>query len=711
MVVCGLVVLARGINIFRLIAVLLFSNNIHAQYSVAAGPQYKKSSFHEWLWGKHYRKEWIEPVKVPGFLLDTAAGGLKPYQEGGGRQSKSLRLQNPAKKEYVVRSIDKSFGNALSPIYRNTFIETIINDQVSIGHPYAAVTIAPLAHAAGIYYTIPRIVFIPQQPALDSFNEEYGNRLYLFEQRPDENWEEAPNFGNSEKIVGTDKMLENIYEDNDRRVDQLLFVRSREDQWRWASFEEKGKKIYRPIPRDRDQAYIKFDGVLLRVLLSAANLGHLQTFDHTITDVRINNFPSRYLDRQMANEPSLQQWTSIAEDIQRSLTDAVIENAIHELPPEVFPISGDDIISKLKSRRNDLVKYAQYYYLFLAKKVDIVGTHTKELFSISRLNNDETRVTLTKISEKGKAEDEPFYDRVFKKSETEEIRVYGLADNDIYYIDGNANKGIRVRIIGGKDKDSIVDRSVGAGRNVFIYDDHDNSIVKSKSTRLRLSNDDSVHNFQYRSFHYDKKGISPKLFYSYADRIYIGVGYGITRYDWRKEPFESDNGLELRYSLTQHAFSVVYKGTFTRVIGKWNADLYGNYDWMRWTNYYGMGNETPVLKGNRDFHRMRSREALVSVGMSRKLGEHLKIEFAPRYQVIRVLPDQERFVAQVLPSSKEVDKQHRYGGMMAGLSITRLNDLIVPTKGIYFTAAAEHLKNLKISKQFTRYTSAFHFYL
>ena len=37
---------------------------------------------------------------------------------------------------------------------------------------------------------------------VEAFNNEYGNRLYLFEQRPDENWEEAANFGNSKNIVG-----------------------------------------------------------------------------------------------------------------------------------------------------------------------------------------------------------------------------------------------------------------------------------------------------------------------------------------------------------------------------------------------------------------------------------------------------------------------------------------------------------------------------
>jgi hypothetical protein len=62
---------------------------------VIAGKQYGTSSFHQWKWGKHYRKEWTTPVGVPVLILDTVAGGLTPYEAGGGRQSKSLRLRDP----------------------------------------------------------------------------------------------------------------------------------------------------------------------------------------------------------------------------------------------------------------------------------------------------------------------------------------------------------------------------------------------------------------------------------------------------------------------------------------------------------------------------------------------------------------------------------------------------------------------------------------
>src|SRR5688572_12661436 len=74
------------------------------EITVIAGKQYDKSSFHTFLWGKHYRKDWATPVKVPLLYLDSVNGGLTAYEKGGGRQSKTLRLRNPAGKEYVLRS-------------------------------------------------------------------------------------------------------------------------------------------------------------------------------------------------------------------------------------------------------------------------------------------------------------------------------------------------------------------------------------------------------------------------------------------------------------------------------------------------------------------------------------------------------------------------------------------------------------------------------
>src|SRR5688500_20110840 len=77
---------------------------------VIPGKEYKRSGYHNFFWGYHYRKEWSTAIRVENFYLDTAKGGLTPFREGGGRQSKSLRLRDKLGKEYVLRSANKDFG-------------------------------------------------------------------------------------------------------------------------------------------------------------------------------------------------------------------------------------------------------------------------------------------------------------------------------------------------------------------------------------------------------------------------------------------------------------------------------------------------------------------------------------------------------------------------------------------------------------------------
>jgi hypothetical protein len=692
---------------FLLFCPLFFLGQSVDSITINAGKQYERSKFHQWLWGKHYRKEWATPVSVPYFYLDTAAGGLTPYQAGGGRQSKTLRLRNPQKKEYVLRSVDKSFGRAIPDIYHGTFIESLLNDQVSIGHPYSAVTIPPMAKAGGIYHTNPIIAFVPQQARLDSFNRSYRNELYQFEQRPDENWEEAPNFANSKNIVGTEKVLEKILEDNDNVINQKTFVRARlfdmligdwgrhEDQWRWAE-KEKGKTtLYEAIPRDRDQAYTKFDGALIAVMKKVAGLRHLKTFSGDIKNTRNFNFPARNLDRKFASEPSLEDWINIARDLQLRITDSVIENSIKRLPPEVYPLSGEEIIAKLKSRRDNLVKFATQYYHVLAKKVDVVGSDKREYFDIKRLNNNETSVNVYKITKEGETKTDPIYSRIFKASETKEIRLYGLRGEDVFRFEGEAKDGSKIRVIGGPDVDSIVDKShVKSGKHkVEVYDDPLNYIRKAKGTELHISRDTSTFKYHYDSYTQDKRGFRPSILYSNEDRIYVSLGYRIRKNQWRKYPFASEHGLYLHYSLSEKAFSLTYEGIVNQVLGKWNLAVNANWDQIRWTNFFGLGNDTKLETNDRNYYRMRTREYSAGVGLFRNLGKYDFLSFSAFYQDVKVINDSDRFIGQSFHPPKNSYESKGFIGLQTEYNYSLTSDQIVPRKGADFASHIAYIQN------------------
>lgn len=691
-----------------------------------ASEKYNKPESYQRKWGKHYREEWYTPVLFKIALLDTMQGGLTPYRLGGGRQSQSLFLRDIRNKEYVLRSIDKSFGKALPEIAQGTFIEKIADDQVTIGHPYSALTIPPMAEAVKIFHTNPAIYFIPRQPRLGEFNDTVGNKIFLFEQRPDEAWETAPNFGYPKQIVSTEKMLENLHEDNDVSVDQLLFVRSRlfdmfigdwgrhEDQWRWGEFEKDNKKVYKPIPRDRDQAYTKFDGKLLRLFISMSGLKHLQTFDHNIKDISTYNFPARNMDYHLTNKVTLNQWLEIANEMKQQLTDKVIDEAIQLLPKEVYSISGPGINAILKSRRNALPEIAEAYYRIMAREVEVTGSEDTEFFDIHRTSDGTTTINMHKITNEGEVKKDPFYSRIFKKDETNEIRLYGLNGTDRYKVSGSAISAIPIRLIGGPAKDQFIDESniTRGRRSVSIYDNHANEFMKGKETRLKLSSDTAIHGYKYDAVEYDKSSIRPIAFYSNNDRIYVGMAYSSEKHAWRKVPYAKKQYVDVRYSITQVAISSTYRGIFTDFIGKWNLNTYANYDAIRWTNFFGLGNSTVLPDAHEDYTRMRTKELMVSPGIERTFNNRHRFTLNPFYQNVKVINDTSRFISKnVIPIPENLYSSQNFAGIGFTYLFQVLNDSTLPTKGFNFIAGASYTNNLDEGSSFSRYNSELNIYL
>ena len=689
---------------------------------VIPGKQYQKSSFHNWIWGTHYRKEWTTPVMVRILHIDSAYGGLTPVEKGGGRQTRNLRLEDNNGKQYVLRSIDKTYKRALPEIFRGTFIETIANDQVSVGHPYAPFTVATMAEAAKIYHTNPRLVFLPGDKKLGEFNDEFSNQLFLLEERPDGDQRDAPYFGNSEDVIGTEKMMDTISAENTFRIDQQAWIRARlfdmflsdwgrhEDQWRWATFKQNDLTIYKPIPRDRDQSYTIFDGLLVRMLAPSAAAGYLQSFDYTIKDINKYNYQARHLDRRLANEVPRQTWISTAKDLQQLLTDAVIENAIKNLPPEVYPISGPQIIAKLRSRRDHLVEYANAYYEVLAKEVEIVGSKQDEIFEVTKSDTGEVMISLYRADKDGNKTGRALYTRTFLKDETKEIRIYGLDGNDKFNIT-YPGPAIKIRLIGGPSKD-VYTYSSTENKNIAIYDDSKNDFNTSGKIKLHLANDSAIHSYNYSAYKFGKKGLKPGFNYNREDRFYVTLGYTVQKQQWRKYPFGYQHDLNINYSLTQTAFSAQYKGIFNQLIGKWNLGLLANYDLVRDVYYVGVGNNTVKNIATKKFYKMRTREFNSEVGFTRPLDSSNSISISGFYKIIKVLKDEDKFISvNQVPIDPEVYDQHNFAGAKIEYLYDHINDKFIPTKGFKFSTSASYTNDLTAKNSYARFTGLAGFYL
>ena len=696
------------------------------RYRIAsAGPQYEKSAYYQRLWGRNYRKEWTTPVKFPVIYLDTLKGGLISYKEGGSNQSQSLQLKLAGDKEYALRGVDKSLDKVIPKIFHGTFVADVVNDQISMSNPYGALGVPLLADAAGVHHTNPQYFYLPAQKALDTLNEKYAGKVYLFEQRPKNDWSEADNLGNFDDFEDTEDLFKKIFKDANHTVDQKAFVRARlldmmigdfdrhADQWKWGKKKEGELTIYEPVPTDRDQAFSTHNGFLLNLVIRVSGMKFLQRYDDEIPNVKGLATINRLIDRLMTNKLTLPEWQVIAKDVQRLVTDSVIEAAVRQMPAEIFAIRGESLISKLKSRRNDLLDYATKYYGVMAEESEVVGTAADEYFEITHLPDNNTLVKLFAIDKNRIKSDSAFYSRTFLKGETDEIRLYGLSGNDKYHVTGDLNDKIDMRIIGGTEKDSIINESTrSSGRRLHLYDDSDTWLSRGNNIKTHYSSDSAIHVYDYNTFLADKKGLLPHFGYNDADRFFVGLRYQVLNHKWRKLPFAYRQSIDVDYAFLQGAFSTTYNGLFPELFGKWDFVTRANYDWIKWINFYGLGNETPNVTNSRDFYRMRTEEGSANLGIERKWKKS-KVDIGGFYQRVKVINDTARFVSKSLsPSTTDLFKPDNFAGVNVSYNFAAVKDSVLPERGITFSLAARHTQNLDASsKSFQLYSGNVQFFI
>ncbi|WP_242922651.1 hypothetical protein [Pontibacter liquoris] len=480
--------------------------------TVQAGKHYTRSGLHNLVWGKHYRKVWAAPVKVAVFDMDTIKGGLEFEKLGGGFQTTSMTLTDKKGRQYALRTLDKDPATVLPKVWRDTFVLNVLRDQTSATNPYGALVVPPLAEAAGIPHSTPQLVYVrPHDSDFGKHEERFSDRLFLLENKYDDEKDITPDLGNATDIDGSTTLLNERFEKDDVHIDQLAFAKARlldmllgdwdrhEGQWDWAEYDQNGETLYRPIPKDRDNTFYRFQDGLIPWLFSRNwGIRKFESFRKDFTDVKALTINSSFIDPRALPEVTRQQFDSLAHELQNSLTDQVIEQAVHRFPDAVFQQVGPQTIRALKSRRDQLPKAAGEFYAILAREPLVVGSDEEERFVVKRRNDEDTEVTVYR-----KSDDKVIFHRIFHRSETALISLYGLAGDDEFEVSGKVNKGIKIKIVGGRGEDEIKDSSdvKGCSNKTWVYDTRRGTELEAgPTTKDKRTKDVRVNAFDREGF-------------------------------------------------------------------------------------------------------------------------------------------------------------------------------------------------------------------
>jgi hypothetical protein len=650
---------------------------------VVAGPEYAAGWCHRLLLGSGYRDCWVTPIEAEVLDLERFSGGLVARKKGGGKQTRSLTLDGADGRRWKFRSIDKDPTAVLPEALKDSFVDKIAQDQISASLPANGPMVDRLADAVGILHVARRVMVLPDSPRLGTFRDEFKGMLGTLEEHPSVKPPVTPGFSDYTRIVDTEELEKVMDADARERVDARALLRARlldvligdydrhRDQWDWAKDSRSG--LWVPVPKDRDLAFVRFDGVLLDII--RGSVPRLVDFEDKYPSIVGLTWQARFLDRRHLAELSWPDWNEAARVVQAQLTDAVIDEAVRRLPEPYYRLVGAELARTLKARREKLPDAARRFYELLAREAEVHATDEADALQILRQRDGSVEIALA-------ASGGTYFRRHYDPSQTREVRVFLKGGDDRAVSEGDGSPGVKVRVVGGEGNDFLDDSASGHTR--FYDSSGQNRVVAGPGTRE------------------DTRPYTPPLDASenperdwgadtrFLPWIRAGADYGVilggelfrTEYGFRKHPYAAEHRLRAGYSTELETGGVRYDYESLRTDNRARFDVVAKITALDLIHYYGFGNETGDPEGD-DFYDVRQTQYVLAPSYRLDLSA-IDVFVGPVVKYSHTRLSGTTLVAQQRPYGSEGFGQ---AGVRLGLELDRRNRRSAPSRG--FLIAAE----------------------
>jgi hypothetical protein len=604
------------------------------QREVTAGPQYRRGSLHRTLFGAHYRDLWTTPVTVTVLDLAAFAGGLTPVERGGGQQTRSLEMEGDDGRSYVFRSLDKDPTPAVPPMLRGTVAHRLVQDAISAGFPGGPLVAARLLRTAGVLHVTPTLVLMPDDPALGEFREDFAGLLGYLEEKPGDGFRGSP------EAADSDEMLDSLSASPSHQVDARAFLRARlmdqlmgdwdrhRDQWRWLARQEGQRTEWRPIPRDRDQAFVRYDGLLLKLARQAHP--KLVIFEPTYPSLIGLTWNGRDLDRRLLSGLDGAAFDSVAADLVARLSDAAIDSALDRLPEAYRGSWGEPTRAALIARRDELPAQTRRYYRQLATDVDVVASGQPEWAEVEREADGGLTLTV-----RARPDGPPLLRRRFLPDETREVRLYLGGGGDHLTITGATRSGTALRVI--HDPAAVIDGADAPGVRLYL-----------PGPTQGPDTDDPIESGIAPRDWGGKSGIGPKVAYQADLGFLVGAQATRTDYTFRRQPYGSQVRLSAEYATAVDGFRIGLDGDLRRSNPHHRFFVRLAASQLEVVRFTGLGNETPAPGGSSaaDVHQWRF---TLAPAYEYSAAEHVRLTAGPVVRYTTTSLDPAHLVGAVRP--------------------------------------------------------------
>jgi hypothetical protein len=568
---------------------------------VVAGKEFDRGGSWRFWFGDGYRKAWTTPVALPVLDLKSDAGGLTPLRQVGGFQTEGLAMKGGDGRGYTFRKLEKHPERVLPKEWQESELRAIAIDQTAAAHPAATAIIGSLAQSVGILFYGSRLAVMPDDPALGEFRKVFGGTVGTLDEYP------TPGYKGITEIISSFDLWKKWREGGPgNRVDSRAFLKARlfdlvvgnwdrhQAQWRWARIP--GQPQWVPVPEDADQAFTRYEGKAMSAVRSVVPrfMRYSGEYPKRIEGLTANNYD---VTRWLLADLEWPVYEEVARELKGQMTDAAIDEAMHQMPPEWYAIDGAQMTKDVRQRRDGIVEYAREFYLHLADPVDVRATDKADLASVEHFEDGSLRLTLAPLNPDGTG-GTPYYQRRFSPKETKEIRLYLLDGNDRVVSSGPRKGGIHVRVLGGVGEDTVDDSKSGG----LEVDDWQGQNVVRRGPGTKVSD----HEWVNPAPEADRPWLEPRNYGHWTVPMLqlwwqpnqeIMVGGGVTRTSWgfHEYPWANMQSFGLLYSTGYKNVRATYTGQWrlsdTSLIGAIGARFSG----VENMNFYGFGNLTPKI--------------------------------------------------------------------------------------------------------------------
>ncbi len=406
--------------------------------------------------------------------------------------------------------------------------------------------------------------------------------------------------------------------------------------WRWRQ-DASGR--WALAPRLREGAFARYDGLI--TLFTTAGYLRFPSFGPEY-DRALGLTPQlRVIDRRILTSLPDSAWDGVAAAMATALTDAVIDQAVRQLPPAYQPGLSAHLASELRARRDRLPAAADRYRETLFHQADIYGTAGSDTISILR---DKAGYVSVRLKDS--------LVRRFAPKVTSYVHLYPLGGADQVAVSGPGSAGPVVQIAGTAGL-AVLDSS-HARLELFAPD----SVRLAGPGEIRLRHQALAIPRVSDSLREDAPpppgpSYSPVLWLDITSELGLMLGGGVKRTVWSPEyvPWKGRTTLRAGYSTAMNTGGVELTGQWhISPTARASAILNAKYSGMENLNYFGYGNESVRDESQEDrYYWAGQTQLIIAPGIRVPVGSGGQIDVAAVYKNVNTTDDTTRFIVQESP--------------------------------------------------------------